>query len=179
VLYELARNPLWAKHLADELGSVDPAAFSAAPADAAPLTHRFVKEVLRMWGPPLMLVRRALTTIDVGGVRLDKDRGYLVSPHMIHRDSRHWPQPDTFDPDRFLPGSPAGPSGRGCYIPFGWAPKTCIGASVGTIHLMALCYLMSTRYSLAVPDIGKVTMACRFAPIPQGFTGRLGRAATT
>jgi cytochrome P450 len=177
VLYEMVRNPLWAKRLAEELGEVDPAAFSQAPTTAAPVTHRFVKEVLRLWGPPLMLFRRAMTSLDVGPTRLEKGCGYLVSPHMIHRDPRYWQQADTFDPDRFLPGAPHGPSARGRYVPFGWAPKTCIGASIGTVHLMALCYLMTTRYRVVVRDIDKVTMACRFAAIPQRFTGRIEHAS--
>ncbi|MFD9825482.1 PIG-L family deacetylase [Streptomyces violascens] len=35
---------------------------------------------------------------------------YLVSPHMIRRDHRFWQRPDTFDPDRFPPGTPGGKS---------------------------------------------------------------------
>jgi len=60
-------------------------------------------------------------------------------------------------------------------VPFGWAPKACVGAEIGTIQLMALCYLMCTRYRLDVPDLDTVTMVCRFAPIPENFRGRLDR----
>ncbi|MEV7193659.1 cytochrome P450 [Streptomyces sp. NPDC093510] len=176
VLYEFVRNPLWAEQLALELRSVDPEEFCAAPGTAAPATHRFVKEVLRMWSPPLLLVRRARVSTDLSGTRLEVGQNYLVSPHMIHRDHRFWQQADTFDPDRFLPGAPHGPADRTCYVPFGWAPKKCIGADIATSQLMALCYLMCTRYRLTVPNPDTVTMACRFAPIPQHFRGRLVRA---
>jgi cytochrome P450 len=176
VLYEFARHPHWQQRLIRELGSIDPLEFRAAPAKAAPVTHRFVKEVLRMWSPPLILVRRARASFDLGTTRLEKGQSYLVSPHMIHRDHRHWQQPDTFDPDRFLPGAPHGPADRTCYVPFGWAPKKCIGADIGTIQLMALCYLMCTRYHLTVPNPDALTMACRFAPVPQQFRGRLALA---
>ncbi|GCD39564.1 MULTISPECIES: cytochrome P450 [Streptomyces] len=173
VLYELVRNPHWARRLAGELRTVDTAAFCAAPSKAAPLTHRFVKEVLRMWSPPLLLMRRARATFDLATTRLETGCGYLVSPHMIHRDPRCWQRPDTFDPDRFLPGAPHGPADRTHYVPFGWAPKKCIGADIATTQLMALCHLMCTRYRLTVPDASTVTMACRFAPVPQHFHGRL------
>jgi cytochrome P450 len=176
VLYEFARNPQWAQRLALELRSVDPVEFCAAPSRAAPVTHRFVKEVLRMWSPPLLLVRRARVSSDLGATRLEKGQSYLVSPHMIHRDHRFWQRPDTFDPDRFLPGAPHGPADRSCYVPFGWAPKKCIGADLSTTQLMALCYLLCTRYHLTVPNADTVTMACRFAPVPQHFRGRLVRA---
>lgn len=173
VLYEFARNPDWARRLGEELRAVDPAAFHAAPTKAAPVTHRFVKEVLRMWSPPLLLVRRSRFSFDLGTTRLEAGRGYLTSPHMIHRDHRYWQQADTFDPDRFLPGAPHGPAGKGHYVPFGWAPKNCVGADLGTIQLMILCRLLCTRYRLTVPDAANVTMAYRFAPVPQRFHGRL------
>ncbi|MFI0980940.1 cytochrome P450 [Streptomyces sp. NPDC021093] len=175
VLYEFARNPRWAQRLTRELRGVDRAEFCAAPARAAPVTHRFVKEVLRMWSPPLLLVRNARVSSDVGTTRLEKGQRYLVSPHMIHRDHRVWQRADTFDPDRFLPGAPHGPADRTCYVPFGWAPKRCIGADIGTVQLMALCHLMCTRYRLTVPDTDAVTMACRFAPVPQHFRGHIAR----
>ncbi|MFI9100789.1 cytochrome P450 [Streptomyces fildesensis] len=173
VLYELARNPEWARRLSVELRDVDPAGFRAAPTKAAPVTHRFVKEVLRMWSPPLLLMRRSRFSFDLGTTRLEKDQGYLLSPHMIHRDPRCWQQADTFDPDRFLPGAPHGPVDKGHYVPFGWAPKNCVGADIGMIQLMALCYLMCTRYRLTVPNAESITMAYRFAPVPQEFRGHL------
>jgi cytochrome P450 len=168
VLYELARQPEWTQRLTAELRGLDPDAFCASPTRAAPVTYRFVKEVLRMWSPPLVLVRPARVSVDVGATTLAEGCTYLLSPHVIHHDERYWPQPDRFDPDRFLR-----PAGRGQYVPFGWAPKACVGADIGTIQLMALCYLMCTRYRFDVSDAGAVTMVCRFAPIPENFRGRL------
>ncbi|WP_438295819.1 cytochrome P450 [Streptomyces sp. HUAS TT7] len=173
LLYEFVRNPEWQQRLTAELAGVDPAAFRAAPTRAAPVTHRFVKEVLRMWSPPLLLVRRSKYAFDLGSTRLEPGQWYLLSPHMIHRDERVWKQPDVFDPDRFLPGAPHGPADRTCYVPFGWAPKRCIGADIATVQLMALCHLLCTRYRLTVADPAAVTMALRFAPVPENFQGRL------
>ncbi|GAA1372190.1 cytochrome P450 [Streptomyces beijiangensis] len=173
LLYEFARHPEWQKQLADELCAVDPVEFRTSPTSAAPVTHRFVKEVLRLWSPPLLLVRRSKFGFDLGGTRLDPGQWYLLSPHLIHRDERVWKQPDVFDPDRFLPGAPHGPADRTCYVPFGWAPKKCVGANIGTVQLMALCHLLCTRYRLTVDRPEKLTMALRFAPVPENFRGSL------
>jgi cytochrome P450 len=170
VLYELVRNPDWARRLTTELSAADPSDFTIK---AAPVTHRFVKEVLRMWSPPLLLVRHARFPFDLGDTRLAKGNDYVMSPHVIHRDHRIWQQADTFDPDRFLPGATHGPADRGHYVPFGWAPKRCVGADIGTLQLMALCYLVCTRYRLTVEDPGSIVMTYRFAPVPQRFEGRL------
>jgi cytochrome P450 len=137
------------------------------------VTHRFVKEVLRLWSPPLLLVRRNQFAFDFGRTRLEPGDWYLLSPHLIHRDERVWKQPDVFDPDRFLPGAPHGPADRTCYVPFGWAPKKCVGAGIGTVQLMGLCHLLCTRYRLTVDHTEDVTMALRFAPVPEDFRGRL------
>ncbi|GHE14649.1 cytochrome P450 [Streptomyces alanosinicus] len=66
LLYEFVRNPEWQQRLTAELAGVEPAAFRTAPTRAAPVTHRFVKEVLRMWSPPLLLVRRSKYAFDLG-----------------------------------------------------------------------------------------------------------------
>ncbi|MFJ9725778.1 cytochrome P450 [Streptomyces sp. NPDC101209] len=173
LLYEFVRHPEWQRRLADELCAVDPVEFHAAPTRAAPVTHRFVKEVLRLWSPPLLLVRRSTYAFDLGRARLEPGQWYLLSPHLIHRDERVWKQPDVFDPDRFLPGAPHGPADRTSYVPFGWAPKKCVGANVGTFQLMALCHLLCTRYRLTAHRPDEITMALRFAPVPENFRGRL------
>ncbi|MEU6961466.1 cytochrome P450 [Streptomyces chrestomyceticus] len=172
MLYEFARRPEWQRRLADELGAVNPAAFRTAPPSAAPVTHRFVKEVLRQWSPPLLLVRRSTVPFDLGKTRLAPGDRYLLSPRMMHRDGRVRNGPDLFDPDRILPGASHGPADRTCYVPFGWAPKKCVGANVAIVQLMALCHLLCTRYRLAVHRPDEVTMALRFAPAPENFRRR-------
>ncbi len=124
---------------------MNPAAFRTAPPSAAPVTHRFVKEVLRQWSPPLLLVRRSTVPFDLGKTRLAPGDRYLLSPRMMHRDGRVRNGPDLFDPDRILPGASHGPADRTCYVPFGWAPKKCVGANVAIVQLMALCHLLCNQ----------------------------------
>lgn len=175
LLYELARQPEWADRLAGELGAVDLAAFHADPTAAAPVTHRFVKEVLRMWSPPLLLARTAQRDLEVAGAGRTLHAGdqYLLGGYIIHRSPQYWQDPHVFDPDRWLPGAENGPCGRGRYVPFGWAPKACIGADIGTIFLMLICHLMCTRYRLEIPDVANLTMGYQFAAVPDDFTGTI------
>lgn len=175
MFYELARYPDWADRLTAELTAVDPESFYANPVGAAPMTHRFVREVLRMWSPPLLLGRFAQTDLDAGRYTLRRGQPYLLSAYLIHRDERYWPRAETFDPDRWLPGAPHGPAARWHYVPFGWAPKACVGADLGINLLMLLAYLMCTRYRLDVPAPGSLQIGYFFAAVPRDFQGRILR----
>jgi cytochrome P450 len=175
LLYELTRQTGWAERLAEELAPIPAADLHAAPTRVAPLTYRFVKETLRMWSPPSLMSREVRTGIDHEQACLKLGQSYLLSPYILHHDPRHWKDPDTFDPDRWLPDSERGPSSSACYVPFGWAPRSCIGAGLGTTQLVLLCHLFSTRYRVQVSEPEAVTMSIGAAPLPRNFRGTILR----
>lgn len=175
MLYELTRRPDWAARLTQELESVSPEDLQNAPARAAPVTHRFVKEALRMWSPPILMTRPVRTDIQLDHMCLKKGQRYLVSSYLVHRDPRNWKDPDVFDPDRWLPDAPHGPRSGAHYVPFGWAPTTCIGAGLGTTQLMLLCHLMTTRYRIVPTDPAATRMVLAAIPLPKDFQGTLVR----
>jgi cytochrome P450 len=175
LLYELESRPDWAERLAGELGGIAPRDLYAAPARVAPVTHRFVREVLRMWSPPLMLSRAVRTGIRLPRVSLDVGERYLMSSYLVHHDTRHWTDPETFDPDRWLAGAPNGPPGGAHYVPFGWAPKACLGAGLGTIQLVLLCHLLCTRYRIDLSGEASPRMTLAAVPMPLDFRGRVVR----
>jgi cytochrome P450 len=174
LLYELARRPDWEARMAAELAAV-------APADlhnprVAPVTRRFVQETLRMWSPPMFLTRPVRTDIDLGQACLATGQRYFVSPYLVHHDPRCWKDPDTFDPDRWLPGAGHGPCSAASYVPFGWSPTSCIGAALGTSQLMLLCHFLCTRYRIELAQPGAARMALAAVPLPLDFRGTiLGR----
>jgi cytochrome P450 len=105
-------------------------------ADALPVTMAVLAETLRLWPPSWMFSRRVLEPVMLGGRSVQAGIMCLVSPALLHRDPRWWPEPERFRPDRWLrrvpgqaarfdPKSPGQP--RGAYLPFGAGPRMCIG----------------------------------------------------
>ncbi|MEI8382548.1 MAG: cytochrome P450 [Planctomycetota bacterium] len=97
-----------------------------------------IKETLRLYPPAIgVFLRQATESTTIGGY--DIPRGALVglSSFATHRDSRWFPDPERFDPERFL--SPAVDQiPAGAYFPFGMGPRVCIGQSFAMTEMILI-----------------------------------------
>lgn len=171
LLFELTHQPDWARRVTDELSSISLPAFCRAPTTRVPVTHRFVKETLRLWSSPAFIGRVARTAIDLGQAHLEAGQEFEVSPFILHRDPRHWKDPDSFNPDRWREEIDHG----NWYVPFGWSPMSCVGATLGTIQLQLLCYLMCTRYRVDLPKTDASWIETSGVSLPIDFRGTITR----
>jgi fatty-acid peroxygenase len=74
-----------------------------AGGDAAAL-DAFVQEVRRLYPFVPVLAARARRAQDVLGVPVPRGGLVVLDVHGTTHDPQHWPDPDRFDPDRFLRG---------------------------------------------------------------------------
>jgi cytochrome P450 len=126
-LYLLAGAPLIQERLAAETGSL--ALGPGHAAESLPrlvYTRAVVHEALRLYPPAFTLARQALAADTAGGIPIAARTVVLIAPWVLHRHRLLWSEPDTFDPERFMPDAP--PPGRFAYLPFGIGPRVCIGA---------------------------------------------------
>lgn len=91
-----------------------------------PYTLQVFKESLRMYPPVYMFSRMTTSDITVQSYHFPAGSTLIFSPYSIHRRPDYFPSPDTFDPDRFAPGSETRLP-RHAYMPFGAGPRICIG----------------------------------------------------
>src|SRR5690606_30445358 len=81
---------------------------------------RAVRESLRLYPGYPLFSRRTQAEVEVGGYRVPAGTDVIVSPYVLHRLERHWPDAARFDPDRWSgPLEPMRPGPRGAYMPFG------------------------------------------------------------
>jgi cytochrome P450 len=73
-----------------------------------------------------------------------------MSQWVTHRDARWWPEPDRFDPGRWLPAAAetAARRPRYAYYPFGGGPRSCIGEAFAWTEAMLVLATLARRWAL-------------------------------
>lgn len=121
----LTQHPAWVARLREE-------------GDAA--ATLVTKEVLRLYPAFWTLIRVPRQDTEVAGFSFPKDAVTFVSPWAVHHNPNVWPDPERFDPERFVDRTPV----RGDYLPFGYGARACIGGRLAQA-IAQECLLEATR----------------------------------
>jgi len=120
---------------------------SVADIASLPLVERIVTEAMRLYPPAWILGRRAIDEYAIGSYVFPPRTIFIMSPWVMHRDPRFYPQPERFDPDRWTPAFRAALP-RFAYFPFGGGPRQCIGESFAWMELVLVVATVAQRWSL-------------------------------
>ncbi|MFJ3217199.1 cytochrome P450 [Kitasatospora sp. NPDC086801] len=99
---------------------------TAADLEALPYITRVLKEAMRLYPAAALVGRRAVAQTVIDGYVIPAGAQVIISPLVTHRHPAHWPEPERFDPDRFLPEREK-ERHRYAWYPFGGGPRACIG----------------------------------------------------
>ncbi|MCJ1413864.1 RNA polymerase C-22 sterol desaturase [Xylographa parallela] len=102
-----------------------------------PYTRAVVKETLRYRPPVIMvpyLVKKAFPVTDT----YTAPKGSMIIPccYPALHDPEVYPQPDSYDPDRWITGTAEAASKN--WLVFGTGPHYCLGQTYATMNLMAM-----------------------------------------
>uniref|UniRef100_A0A8D8R429 Cytochrome P450 4V2 n=1 Tax=Cacopsylla melanoneura TaxID=428564 RepID=A0A8D8R429_9HEMI len=156
ILILLALHPKIQQEVYDEIQAVMGTDPSIAPTydqlQELHLLTRVIKESLRLFPPVPVFGRQAEEEIEVDGYTIPKGAGmYVLINCGPQRDPRFWPNPEHFDPDRFLPSQTEGRNPN-THLPFSTGPRNCIGYKYGMLQLKTTISTILRRYRILPGD---------------------------
>ncbi|MGH9136989.1 MAG: cytochrome P450 [Acidimicrobiales bacterium] len=124
-------------------------------------------EAMRLYPPAWILEREAVTDDDLDGHRVTAGTTVIIPVHAIHHDGRYWPDPERFDPTRFL-GDAGHRRHRGAYLPFGAGRRVCIGAGFAQLEAAIILAAIARRYRLTLAAGAQATPEATVTLRPRG-----------
>ncbi|MFS0896619.1 cytochrome P450 [Mycolicibacterium litorale] len=165
--YELGRNPKWQNALRQEALTLPNDAPTLLDLDAYPLLDAAFKETLRMYAPAGTLFRQTTRDTEILGHFVPRKALVAVNVHASMRLADWWPEPDTFDPGRFLDRADARAAvSRYVFAPFGGGAHKCIGQQFADMTVKATMHQMLRRFEWRVPAGYRVPLTWGTGPMP-------------
>ncbi|XP_066271394.1 cytochrome P450 2D6-like [Branchiostoma lanceolatum] len=84
----------------------------------------------------------------VGGVRVE----VLMNLHYLHTDPAYWPDPDRFDPERFLDSEGNVINKPGSFMPFGGGRRVCLGEQLARMELFLFFSTLLQSFTFRTPE---------------------------
>ncbi len=109
-------------------------------------TRAVIQEVLRLHPPIFALPRIALEDDHIGQYKISKGDFILIPIYQIHRLPQYWPNPEGFDPSRFLKKHDT--NYRFAYLPFGAGQHVCLGRHLAMLEMTIAIAMIALRYNL-------------------------------
>uniref|UniRef100_A0A914WUW2 Cytochrome P450 n=1 Tax=Plectus sambesii TaxID=2011161 RepID=A0A914WUW2_9BILA len=112
-----------------------------------------IKESQRMYPPVPYIERTIVDPVDIGDGRIIPVGTTVgINIHMVQMDADHFPEPDKFDPDRFIAENCVGRHPF-AFCPFSAGPRNCIGQKFAIMEEKTiLCHLLRNFTFESVQD---------------------------
>lgn len=108
-------------------------------------TRACLEEGMRIY-PPLWGIQRTVANDDeLAGQKVKAGETIMLMIWHAHMDPRWWPEPEKYDPNRFMPGAPKRPGLA--YLPFGAGRRICIARNFALQEAILILAMYSQRYT--------------------------------
>ncbi|XP_070168055.1 cytochrome P450 4C1-like [Polyergus mexicanus] len=102
-----------------------------------PYLDRCLKESLRLYPTAFFILRDVQEDVKLYSYVVPAGTILYLNIYGVHRDPNFWPNPEVFDPDRFLPERIQNRHPYS-YLPFSAGPRNCIGQRFGLLEMKAM-----------------------------------------
>jgi cytochrome P450 len=117
----------------------------------SPLLRAVMQESFRLYPSAWIIGRRAIEDDHIDGVHIASGTSVFISPYLIQRHPRWWPDANHYRPERFLPDGHR-PSDRYAYIPFGAGPRFCLGSAYAMEESLIIMAELLRRFAFRPVD---------------------------
>ena len=145
--YLLSQHPAIEARLHEEIDRLEGRLPGMADIPRLAYVERVVTEAMRLYPPAWIVGRRAIDDYPIGEYVIPRRGMIFMSPYVMHRDGRFFPDPDRFDPDRWTPEARAALP-KFAYFPFGGGTRQCIGEQFAMMELVLLVSTIAQRWQL-------------------------------
>ena len=149
-LIELLRHPEEMAAVVSELDDLyaDGSEISFQALRSIPRLEAALKETLRLHPPLIILLRVVQEEIELAGHPIAPGTMVAASPKVSNRIPEDFPEPDRFDPGRYLDPRQEDLVNRWTWIPFGAGKHRCVGSAFAMMQLKAIFSVLLRDYEL-------------------------------
>lgn len=113
-----------------------------------PYTNAIFKEALRTYTPIPLTSRVSLDWDEIGGYAIEPNTNVMLNYYGTHHHPEVWPEPDRFDPERFMDAEAEKARPRFAFVPFGGGPRQCIGNDFALMEGTLALAMAAQRFRL-------------------------------
>jgi sterol 14-demethylase len=155
-LIEMLRHPEVMKDVVAELDDLyaDGSDISFQALRSIPRLEAALKETLRLHPPLIILLRVVQEEIELAGHQIPPGTMVAASPKVSNRIAEDFPEPERFDPGRYLDPRQEDLVNRWTWIPFGAGKHRCVGSAFAMMQLKAIfsVILRDYEFEMAQPS---------------------------
>lgn len=150
-LYHIANNPEVQRLIQAEVDEVlDGRIPEFADLPKLTYTRMVVDETLRLCPPGWVTARHAIADDEINGYFIPGGANLHLNIFLMHRHPQFWPNPMTFDPDRFSQQAVAARP-RNAYLPFGGGPRHCLGKHFALTQVHLIIAMLAQAFHIVRP----------------------------
>ncbi|KAI8500277.1 cytochrome P450 2 sub U member 1 [Branchiostoma belcheri] len=118
-----------------------------------PYVNACLLEVMRLRPIiPLSVPHATTETVKVEEYQIPKETQILLNLHSLHMDPAYWPDPDRFDPGRFLDSEGNVINKPESFMPFGGGRRVCLGEQLARMELFLFFSTLLQSFSFKSLD---------------------------
>ena len=149
--YLLARHPQTAEKCLAEARDLLPEGEEIDKDRLAAMQYsqQLLEETLRLYPPVWLFTRRSDQQDELSEFDVPDGTDIYLSPYILHRNREYWPDPESFEPERFGADSPY-KKGERPYFPFSLGPRRCLGEYFSFLEMKVHLGLLIQKFHMTL-----------------------------